>query len=311
MEQNSAFFSSLEDIGSINKCLPELVHVSTTGYSRIFKAVVGGKLRAFKALKPEFCGKQLFEDLLKKEYLIGCSLNHPGIRQYDRMVSIAGLGNCIEMEWIDGVTLDSLDSIDKKLALQIIFKLCDALDYIHSKQIVHRDLKPSNILITHNGHNVKLIDFGFADADSFALLKTPAGTVSYAAPELLSGGMVDCRTDVFSLGLIIRELLPSKRMVWSRCIRNNPDRRYNSAAAVKDALKKGWIVHSFYALVAVVIISCIFIFGCLGHKTSPDSVDAGIECLEESLPSVNPDTVSLETLFEEATNVILDYNNLH
>lgn len=311
MEQNSGFFSGLEDITNINQCLPELVHVSTTGYSRIFKAVAGGKSRAFKALKPEFCGKELYEDLLKKEYLIGCSLNHPGIRQYDRMVSIAGLGNCIEMEWIDGVTLDSLDSIDKKLALQIIFKLCDALDYIHSKQIVHRDLKPSNILITHNGHNVKLIDFGFADADSFTLLKAPAGTVSYAAPELLSGGAADCRADLFSLGLIIKQLLPFKRMVWSRCLRNNPDRRYNSAVAVKEALKKSWILYPLCAFAVVILVFCISVLVGPEQKFIPDNAGTSGEIPQTHQPGADSDSVSLETLFEEATNVILDYNNLH
>ena len=70
------------------------------------------------------------------------------------------------MQWIDGVTLRSmLGHMDAGQEREVIDGICDALEYIHSKQIVHRDLKPENIIITHNGQNVKLIDFGLSDAD--------------------------------------------------------------------------------------------------------------------------------------------------
>ena len=82
---------------------------------------------------------------------------------------------------------------DKKLSRKIVSQLCDVLEYIHSKQVIHKDLKPENILITHNGQNVKLIDFGLSDSDDYAPLKFHAGTQAYAAPELLSGGKIDCR----------------------------------------------------------------------------------------------------------------------
>ena len=92
---------------------------------------------------------------------------------------------CILLEYVDGVTLKEFmqhGKLTRPVAVKIINELCSALQYIHSKQIVHRDLKPDNILITHNGNNVKLIDFSLSDCDDYDVLKLPAGTRYYLAP---------------------------------------------------------------------------------------------------------------------------------
>ena len=73
--------------------------------------------------------------------------------------------------------------------------------------MIHRDLKPSNIMITHNGQNVKLIDFGLSDSDSFCVLKSPAGTSGYIAPEqMLPGAKAEPRADIYSLGMVLGEM---------------------------------------------------------------------------------------------------------
>ncbi len=306
MEQTSGFFVRPDDVKSISQSAPELVHTSDSGYSEIFKANLGGRERAFKALKQEFRGVPLYEDLLKKEYEIGCSLNHPGIRRYERYLSMPELGNCIELEWIDGVPLGALGPVDRKLAMRILENLCDALDYIHSKQIVHRDLKPSNILVTHNGHNVKLIDFGFSDADSFTLLKTPAGTVSYAAPELRSGKIVDCRTDIYSLGLIIRELLPSRRRVWTKCLKEHPDDRFSTATEVKSALENN---HSRIFLIACAfILAAVSTFLLCSRKDEEPAAEEIEVVPADSALTEQGDSASLDELFDEATRIILNHD---
>ena len=219
----------------------ELIHTSKDGFSELYRGCKNGRFFVYKALKKEYRGNPLYEELLRKDFNIGFSLNHPGICQYYGMVEYPSLGNCIIMDWIDGQTLENLirnGRIDSRLTKKIICEICDALEYIHRKQIIHRDLKPENIMITNNGHNVKIIDFGLSDTDSYNILKAPAGTRLYASPELLAGEGVDCRTDIWSLGLIIRELSPKYSRISSKCTRRDITERYVSANEVHKAILK-------------------------------------------------------------------------
>ena len=218
----------------------ELIHTSDNGFNELYRCNKNGRFFIYKVLKKEHRGKPLYEQLLKKEFNIGISLNHVGIRQYFGFTNVPSLGNCIVMEWIDGKTLESRikeGSIDKAIVKKIIFELCDALEHIHKKQVIHRDLKPENIMITDNGNNVKIIDFGLADADSYNSLKAPAGTRYYASPELLAGEPVDARTDIWSLGMIINELTKRYRYVSACCLRRNRNKRYSSVADINRDIK--------------------------------------------------------------------------
>lgn len=205
----------------------------------MYRICKNGRFFVYKALKEEFRGNLMYEDLLTKDFDIGFSLNHSGICQYFGKICHPVIGNCIVMEWVDGCTLEELIStgnITRPLAEKIICEICDALDYMHRKQIIHRDLKPENILITHNGHNVKIIDFGLSDADSFAAFKAPAGTKIYASPELLAGEPIDNRSDIWSLGVIIGEMHPYYRKVADRCLMRDRAKRFASAEEVKNAI---------------------------------------------------------------------------
>ena len=224
----------------------ERLYQSTRGHAVIYRAQRMGKWHVLKCLKPELADNPLYLGLLQKEFEIGYKLSHPNIAQTIGFERVDGLGPCIVMEYIDGGTLRSVldgGGLSRADALLMLSQVCDALSYIHGRQIIHRDLKPENIMITANGGNVKLIDFGYSDADSYAVLKQPAGTRRYAAPEQEAGLAVDARADIYALGVIIGEIngsLPRKwprlRRVSARCMRQAADQRYASAAEVGAAL---------------------------------------------------------------------------
>ena len=219
----------------------ELIHSSEEGFSELYRICKEGRFFVYKALKKQYRGNLMYEELLSKDFNIGFSLSHNGVCQYFAKIQHPVIGNCIVMEWIDGYTLEDLirtRNIDSKLCEKIICEICDALEYIHRKQVIHRDLKPENIMITHNGQHVKIIDFGLSDADSYSTFKSPAGTRLYAAPELIAGEQADIRSDIWSLGVIIRELTSKYRHISSRCLKHNKDQRYSSAAEIKSAIKK-------------------------------------------------------------------------
>ena len=162
------------------------------------------------------------------------TLDHPNICPVLDFMNIPGLGNCIVMQWIDGESLaDLLPNLShrspsgRSTLRKIIFELCDALEYLHRHQIIHRDLKPGNIMITRNGRNVKLIDFGLADADWYATFKNPAGTKDFISPEQMAGESVDCRTDIYSLGKIMQAMGIYSRIA-SVCAVEDRDKRYGA-----------------------------------------------------------------------------------
>ena len=234
--QPEATFSGMEEI-----------YVSEWGYNRLFKANLFGKKVIVKAVKPQYLQTIFCRQLLYKEFAIGYQLEHPHICATYGREELPGLGACIVMEYIDGITLREYMKQGKLTpgkAKKIISELCDALQYMHSKQIVHRDLKPENIMIAHNGDNVKLIDFGLSDSDDSLLLKIPAGTRHYMAPEARQKGYVPTLlADIYSLGIILGEMgeaLKDKRMkeVADRCTCRAPEQRIASAAAVEQALTR-------------------------------------------------------------------------
>lgn len=210
MEMSSVIFGSVEDgFGDIESPEVEFLYESAGGHSRLGKTIIDDKIVCIKALKEKYIGNPIYEGLLEKEYEIGASLDHPNICRTLDFRSIEQLGNCIVMEWIEGETLEKLlqdGEMRPSLARKVILELCDALDALHHRQIVHRDIKPGNIMLTRNGQNVKLIDFGLADTDTHAGLKMAAGTESYAAPEQVSGTLLDGRSDIYALGKVIDDI---------------------------------------------------------------------------------------------------------
>ena len=257
--------STVDEFGTFSNVVE--IYTSHSGVNRLFQAKRHGKMCVIKTLQSGYRGDSFSELLLKKEFAIGYQLTHPHICRIEGWEQISGLGNCIIMEYVDGVSLrEYLEQkrISDSLAIKWITELCDALKYLHSKQIIHRDLKPENILITHNGNNIKLIDFSLSDQDDFDVLKAPAGTRYYLAPEMLDDTQTaDLRSDIYSLGIIIGEIatiLNNKKLasISRKCTQVSPDDRYGSVVEIMDALNhRATITRSpwFWTMIAMLFLA--------------------------------------------------------
>lgn len=167
---------------------------------------------ALKILKKEFCYDEEFINRFKNEAAAAQKLSHPNI------VAIYDMGNdediqYIVMEYIDGLSLDELIKAKKRLpwrnTLKISAQILSAVDHAHKNKIIHRDIKPLNVMITAEGE-VKLTDFGIARAVSSATKSAAndsAGSVHYLSPEQIRGGFVDERSDIYSIGITMYEMI--------------------------------------------------------------------------------------------------------
>lgn len=228
------------------------------GYSKFYTVISGGRKLFLKAINPENGSTtenisrlereyKLFERLYGNEHIVRCI----DLRDDPKV------GLCIVMEYVDGMTLaefltTSPSASERK---RILSELLDAVEFIHSHQVVHNDLKPENILITRNGHSVKLIDFGYADCD-FSVDKATGGTKSYASPELLEGGNIDGKSDIYSIGHIIRALFPHRyKLIARKCQHKNANRRYLKVSDIGKAVRRRdvWLLLS--VVVAVIGIA--------------------------------------------------------
>ena len=233
----------------------ELLAVSQSGYSRVFRAQRMGKWHVLKCLKPEYVHQSEYRALLQKEFEIGYKLNHPCIAATLGLEEIDELGVCIVMEYVEGRTLRQAlkeESWTKERVIRMMQQLGEALDYIHQRQVIHRDVKPENILLTTNGDQVKLIDFGLSDADSYMILKQPAGTMRYAAPEQMqTGRVIDGRADIYAFGVILNEfpcLTRRMKRIASQCMAINQNDRYNTFAEIQWGQQ-----HSIYKWIIAVV----------------------------------------------------------
>ena len=170
---------------------------------------------AVKILRPEFTKDATFVENFKRESQAAAGLSHPNIvGVYD--VGREGNINYIVMELIDGQTLNKIIEeeapMDYRKVIDISKQVAQALRVAHKNKIIHRDVKPHNIMITSDGV-VKLADFGIARAVNDTTLSTGSkivGSVHYFSPEQARGNYVDERSDIYSLGIVMYEMLTGK-----------------------------------------------------------------------------------------------------
>lgn len=171
---------------------------------------------AIKILRPEFTRDEQFIENFRRESQAAAGLSHPNIvNVYD--VGREGNINFIVMELVDGKPLSQLieekGKLDYKEAINITKQVASALSLAHKNQIIHRDVKPHNILITSQG-TAKLADFGIARAVSQSSIQGNddkiMGSVHYFSPEQARGAYVDERSDIYSLGIVLYEMLTGK-----------------------------------------------------------------------------------------------------
>jgi Nif-specific regulatory protein len=170
------------------------------------KNLVNGEIRAIKVSHP----KKESSLRLTREFQILRQLQHPNIVRVLDYGTIKDGRTYIAMEWVEGVPINVYFKGYSTELLEVIVSILDALDYIHSKKLVHGDLKPENLLIykKNNKINVKILDFGFAG--EITPTSVPRGTLGYIAPEIFRGQM-DTRSDLYSLGVIIYEVLTGQK----------------------------------------------------------------------------------------------------
>jgi len=189
--------------------------IARSGMASIFKAIdqVDGATVAIKVPYMQFESDVVFYGRFQREEEVGRRLNHPNIikvltpKRKSRMY--------IAMEYVEGLSLRGMmrepGGMPTEKALDIARQICEAMVYMHSQGVVHRDLKPENILVTHEGQ-IKIMDFGIALDESarrltWSGLSSTIGTPDYMAPEQVSGRRGDVRTDIYSLGVILYEML--------------------------------------------------------------------------------------------------------
>ena len=197
--------------------------VGRGGMAEVYRArdIRLDRIVAVKTLREDLARDQTFQARFRREAQSAASLNHPSIvAVYDTGEDNTGGSHVpyIVMEYVDGRTLRDLLRDDRRLlperALEITDGVLRALDYSHRNGIVHRDIKPGNVMLTRNGQ-VKVMDFGIARAvsDAQATMTQTAqviGTAQYLSPEQARGERVDARSDLYSTGCLLYELLTGR-----------------------------------------------------------------------------------------------------
>ncbi len=287
--------SSFENISDVFTAYAE---IPSDGFNRLYKAKRYGKWFVLKGLKPEFQRKAVYNELLTKEFELGVQMDHPNIAHTFSFETDPVAGPCIVMEYVDGCTLKEFlaqkpsAAVRRKVAKEVL----SAMSYFHGKQIIHRDLKPDNILITHNGHNVKIIDFGLADTDYHGVFKQPAGSDKYAAPEQKSGGVaLDCRADIYAFGVVLRRIFPcSYRGVARKCTQPDREKRFGNAEEILQRMERRQRLFPM-----LVILTAVAVIGIAAWVLSPKAAEKPVEGQPLEVENAPLDVVTSERVAEE------------
>ncbi len=192
-----------------------LEQIGSGGMSEVYKAKCHklNRLVGIKVLKSEFTSDAGFVSKFKMEAQAAAGMSHPNIVNIYDVVDEGDL-HCIVMELVEGITLKNYIAkkghLGVKESIGIAIQVAQGIEAAHEQHIIHRDIKPQNMLISKDG-KVKVADFGIARAvSSQTMNSTVVGSVHYVSPEQARGGYVDARTDIYSLGITMFEMLTGK-----------------------------------------------------------------------------------------------------
>jgi len=237
-----------------------LGEIGSGGMATVSKAIQRSLDRpvAIKELKKAYHADDQIVRRFERESRVAASLQHENIVHiYDYWKKP---DYCIVMEFVDGTDLaeilEKTGPLPVDVGVMIALQACSALDYAHMRGLIHRDIKPSNIMVKRNGE-VKLMDFGIAHTRHLDALTVPGtliGTPAYMSPEQILGQPLDARSDIFSFGIVLYEMLTGvkpftdeeTRAVTAKIIKEGftAPRRVNSAIPcgvqriIKKCLKK-------------------------------------------------------------------------
>ncbi|MCI7323617.1 MAG: Stk1 family PASTA domain-containing Ser/Thr kinase [Lachnospiraceae bacterium] len=251
--------------------------IGAGGMSDVYKAKdhILGRFVAIKVLKPEFSEDRSFVAKFRTEAQSAAGLEHPNIVNIYDVGSEEGL-HYIVMEYVEGITLktyiEKKGQLSFKEAVSIAIQVARGIEAAHNKQITHRDIKPQNIIISTEG-KVKVTDFGIARAASSNTISSDVmGSVHYSSPEQARNGFVDGRSDIYSLGIVMYEMVTGRvpfdgdttvavaiqhlqeemtppsmyakelpislEKIILKCTQKNPDRRYQTIGELLNDLRK-------------------------------------------------------------------------
>jgi serine/threonine-protein kinase len=183
------------------------------GMGKVYKVrnTISDRVEAMKILLPDLAGQKDLADRFLREIKVLASLNHPNIAALRTALTLDNQLVMI-MEFVDGVTLSSRlhqGAIPPTQAVKYIDQVLEALSYAHKQNVIHRDIKPANMMLTPDGV-VKLMDFGIARSGSdrsLTLTGTTLGSLNYMPPEQVKGEPADNRSDLYSLGVSLYEMV--------------------------------------------------------------------------------------------------------
>jgi eukaryotic-like serine/threonine-protein kinase len=183
------------------------------GMGKVYKVrnTISDRVEAMKILLPDLAGQKDLADRFLREIKVLASLHHPNIAALRTALTLDNQLVMI-MEFVDGVTISSRihqGAIPPALAVKYIDQVLDALSYAHKQNIIHRDIKPANMMLTPDG-TVKLMDFGIARSASdrsLTMTGTTLGSLNYMPPEQVKGDPADNRSDLYSLGVSLYEMV--------------------------------------------------------------------------------------------------------
>ena len=270
---SSAFIQS----GPISNKWSEITLLQVRSRNALYSGIRHGRKFLIKAIKPEY--GSLYDDkfghdipaipfghqyvghqhvdklsdrvstqskiLQEKEFRLGILLNHPNIMSTYSLEEVEDMGLCIVSEWIEGVTLGewlkNKQNIDERR--RVFMQILDALEYIHSLQLVHNDIKLDNIMVTTNGTNVKLIDFGLSNTDDAVLTESN-----------------DVRKDIVGVGKIMKRMFASSGLFGTSrypiTSRRALQGGYANIATLRKAfLRRNIVAKWLYALLILVLVT--------------------------------------------------------
>ena len=247
----------LDSFEGISRQFTDVTILNTSEVNIVAKAKRYGRWWLLKGLNKQVANETAYIQRLRKELELLMQLEHHFVVSTVGLEIVEDLGNCIVMEYVEGTTLKEWlkEKHTRKDRKRIAIQLGEAVDYIHTKGIVHRDLKPENIIITKNGNNVKLIDFGLADTCSYAILKQPAGTPQYMSPEQMQTAVADVRNDIYSLGIVYSKMNLGYgfKHIIHRCLKPI-ELRYRNVSELRNAIRKQDKTTTIFAWVAIILL---------------------------------------------------------
>lgn len=298
---------------------------STGGTCDTYRVRINGKWHFLKRPKGEMSSNPLYITAFEREFDIGYRLEHESLVRYiDKGIDQQGIYILTEM--IDGCTLDEFVAKNpeyfknKKHVERFVSQMLDVLDYLHNNQVLHLDLKPSNIIITRTGHNVKLVDLGFAYSDCYQDIAAGM-TRKYAAPEQLNGGEVGPWTDIYAFGIVLLSLFNNEkpqdalqsvpsyyRKFVKKCVENDYDQRFATVADAQHFLSKHQFRRKIIVGILISIASLLILFLIFWNVLHTDSTSVP-KATNESRVMPDDRNDSIEAIADD--NIVEEVNVSH